>query len=446
MSDFIITYPRTELNPNGDPLPTQEAFHKSKAKYRFLVGGWGTGKTTSVCLEMLLKDISIPNNYILFGRKDLQELKSTTLKELEDMTPKEMVISHNRTERIITYVNGTELFYTNLDESREAFNKIASLNLGAAVIDQGEELTEKVFTAIRGRLRRKQTIFGAKEFRRCFYGAYNPEGHNYQYKLCIQEPIANMEHFEATSLENVYLPQDYLDELLLLPDKIKKRYVYCSYDDFEGLVYNEFTEKLNVMNYYEPQKTDSHYIIFDYGFRNPACILFAAVNYDGEAIIYKENYGSGKRISDLAADIKTHPFFNQAYKLADPSIWNVQRDGMSVGDDFNINHQIYFNKADNSVSQGIDKVNTLLKKKRLYICKSCENTLREIGNYKWKELKPGQQRNEYEEPIKKDDHAMDSIRYFVNYIWTPIKPPEKKQEQPGQGRSRLELQEKEELY
>ena len=72
--EISICYPQSSLNPNGDPLPTQELFHNSLAKYRMLAGGWGTGKTTAICLEMS-KDIQIPNNYILLGRKDLQELK-----------------------------------------------------------------------------------------------------------------------------------------------------------------------------------------------------------------------------------------------------------------------------------------------------------------------------------------------------------------------------------
>ena len=79
-----ICYPKSDLNPEGDPLLKQQEFHKSEKKFRMLMGGWGTGKTTAICLE-LSKDIATPNNYILMGRKDLQEFKSTTLKEFLDI-------------------------------------------------------------------------------------------------------------------------------------------------------------------------------------------------------------------------------------------------------------------------------------------------------------------------------------------------------------------------
>jgi len=73
-------------------------------------------------------------------------------------------------------------------------------------------------------------------------------------------------------------------------------------------------------------------------------------------------------------------------------------------------------------------VNELFKEEKLLIAENCVNTLNEIGFYKWKELKPGQERNEYEEPVKQDDHAMDALRYLANYIRTP---KEKKKEPVG---------------
>jgi hypothetical protein len=54
------------------------------------------------------------------------------------------------------------------------------------------------------------------------------------------------------------------------------------------------------------------------------------------------------------------------------------------------------------------------------ISKRCVNLLSEIGKYKWKELKVGEIKNEYEEPVKKDDHAMDCLRYLVNKIYIPV--------------------------
>jgi hypothetical protein len=63
----------------------------------------------------------------------------------------------------------------------------------------------------------------------------------------------------------------------------------------------------------------------------------------------------------------------------------------------------------------------MFKAGKLLICANCVNTLSEIGNYKWRELRAGEVKNEYEEPVKANDHAMDALRYLVNHIYKPVK-------------------------
>jgi PBSX family phage terminase large subunit len=407
--EIDICYPKSAQNPLGDPLPTQEKFHKSDSKYRMLAGGWGTGKTTAICLE-LSKDIAIPNNYILLGRKDLQEFKSTTLKEFLDIY-EPAIAYHNKQDRVIRFPNGAEIYYTNLDDSREAIKKIQSLNLGAAVVDQCEEISDAMFITVQGRLRRQST-------RRCFYGAMNPNGHDWIWDRFINARQDNHEIFIAQTTENVFLPQDYLESLLKMPENIQRRYVYCSFDDFSGLVFNEFSES-NIIDYYEPTEKDSHLIVLDYGFRNPTAIVFASTNYDGITTIYQEYYESGKLISYISEEIKKNKFWKKAHKLADPSIHKTERDGHNVADEFDA-HGIYFLNADNDVLQGVNRVNELFKAGKLRITRSCLNGIKEYGNYRWKELKPGENRNEFEEPVKHNDHFCDATRYLANYIYKPI--------------------------
>jgi phage terminase large subunit len=41
----------------------------------------------------------------------------------------------------------------------------------------------------------------------------------------------------------------------------------------------------------------------------------------------------------------------------------------------------------------------------------CTNLIREFSSYRWNETKEG--RNDKEEPVKENDHAMDALRYMV---------------------------------
>lgn len=477
-----ISYPKSELNPEGNPLKQQKDFHQSRKKFRMLEGGWGTGKTSAICIE-LSKDIAIPGNYILFGRKDLQEFKSTTLKEFLDIY-ETAIVDHNKQDRIISFNNGTQIYYTNLDDAREALNKIASLNLGCAVVDQCEEISRTMFETIKGRLRRQKT-------RRCFYGAANPNGHDWIFEDFFQMPFnqfagsLNMEpeaanklcrllskinylkleesykkyaeelnvsvdkirmlHLKfsyqgwvATSLDNPYLPNDTLQSYMNLPDQIRRRYVYCSFDDFTGEVYNEFSYARNKIPFYTPNDYERRILVLDYGYRNPTAVGFFAIDYDGVARLYDEIYLRETLIHDIAEEIKKRePNWRMVLKLADPSIWNVQKDGTSVADDYYRNEGLAFIPAPNDVSQGINRVNQLLKDGKLLISEKCTNWFWERDRYKWKDLKPGQSRNEYEEPVKKDDHLMDLTRYFANYTYAPKKPETEEEKKKREEKNRL---------
>lgn len=63
--------------------------------------------------------------------------------------------------------------------------------------------------------------------------------------------------------------------------------------------------------------------------------------------------------------------------------------------------------ARNDVADGIRVVSSLLKEQRLRFCACCKDTIREFSLYRWDE-NAGR-----DSPIKRDDHAMDDIRYFV---------------------------------
>ena len=67
-------------------------------------------------------------------------------------------------------------------------------------------------------------------------------------------------------------------------------------------------------------------------------------------------------------------------------------------------------RADNNVIDGIRRTSQALKNREVIICDTCRDAMREFSLYRWDENNP------MDTVIKKDDHAMDDIRYFVSYI------------------------------
>ncbi len=66
--------------------------------------------------------------------------------------------------------------------------------------------------------------------------------------------------------------------------------------------------------------------------------------------------------------------------------------------------------AKNNVIDGIRQVSTALKNKKIRICNTCTDSIREFSLYRWENS------NSRDVPVKENDHAMDDIRYFVSTL------------------------------
>jgi phage terminase large subunit len=68
-------------------------------------------------------------------------------------------------------------------------------------------------------------------------------------------------------------------------------------------------------------------------------------------------------------------------------------------------------KGKDSIRNGINVVRELFKQNRLFIHKDSVNLIWELETYSYPEKKPD--KNEEENPIKENDHALDALRYAL---------------------------------
>lgn len=78
--------------------------------------------------------------------------------------------------------------------------------------------------------------------------------------------------------------------------------------------------------------------------------------------------------------------------------------------------------ANNDVFNGIQKLASDLRDGKLLICRGCKNLIREVESYVWD---PKAAERGEDEPLKKDDHAVDALRYAI----ASHKPPDFKKMQ-----------------
>lgn len=159
------------------PAPHQVEFHKSKAKFRLNIGGFGSGKTTMDSAEIANHAMSIANGRTLITAQSLQQVKEAVLPELEKFLPPWFIARQTKTPLPkYTLINGHEIIvYASNDEE-----KLRSLNLTAFWIIEASGVDYSIFTQLTARLRNRAAIVkdkDGKEIEHNFIGIVesNPE-------------------------------------------------------------------------------------------------------------------------------------------------------------------------------------------------------------------------------------------------------------------------------
>ena len=214
--------------------------------------------------------------------------------------------------------------------------------------------------------------------------------------------------------DNPYLDKAEVEKLTAtLSDDVLLSRRYGRFSQGEGLVYREFDENIHVIDPFLIPKEWQSGVSIDPGLNNPLSCHFYAVDYDDNVYVVAEHYEKGQSVSYHADKIK---------KTADALGWKRNSFGgidalidsaanqrtlasaKSVVELF-FEQGIYVNtKVNKDVFSGIARVKEYLKTKRLFIFRNCVNMIREIKGYYW---------GNDDSPVKRDDHAMDELRYYI---------------------------------
>ena len=218
--------------------------------------------------------------------------------------------------------------------------------------------------------------------------------------------------------DNPYLSKDEVENMTknMSEEEIESRR-YGKFRSSSGLVYPEFDENVNVIEPFDVPKEWQDMISIDPGLHNPLSAHFYCVDYDGNVYVVAEHYEAEKdvayhanRIKEIADRLEWKR--NSAGKLTaliDPAAsQKTLSSEKTVVELFNDNGIIVNTKVNKDMFSGIAVVKSYLKsadgRSRLFIFKNCVNLIREIKSYWW---------GDGDNPIKKDDHSLDEMRYYL---------------------------------
>ena len=272
-------------------LFTYNLFENPNCKFLWYCGGFGSGKTYIGSQSAIRMAFLAPGGRGLIARQTAVDLKATTMKTFWEVVDRRLILAHNKSEQLITFVNGHEIYYWGLDD----IEKLKSLEIGWFWIDEVNEVQDDTFNVLKGRLRNK------KQPQRKGFLTSNSEGKNWTYKQFVKgkglRRKSDLEKYyiiKAPSNENTYLPEDYLDTLNSYTGDLYKRYVEASFEVFEGQIFPEVKNGMHIIRGFAIPEDWKKFRVIDHGERNPTACLWGTVSPAGDVYLYKEYYKAGE--------------------------------------------------------------------------------------------------------------------------------------------------------
>ncbi len=230
-----------------------------------------------------------------------------------------------------------------------------------------------------------------------------PKGFNHFYDLYNkQEKDSDYKSFHFTSYDNPHLPVEELDKARkeIPEDRFAQEYL-ADFRKSTGLVYKDFNRQRDVFNDL-PSNIQVVEVLsgIDWGWTNPASSHKVMKDSNRHYWVVEEFYKTGKTTSEIIEHVKTYGA-NKVYPdPAEPDRnEEARRAGLNIRD------------VSKDVEAGIACFQEVIKQGRWHVHSSCVNHIAELETYSYPDKKPNQ--NEYEAPIKENDHSMDETRYIV---------------------------------
>lgn len=185
----------------------------------------------------------------------------------------------------------------------------------------------------------------------------------------------------------------------------------------EGLVYPEFDESVHVVEPFPVPKEWQDNISIDPGLNNPLAAHWYATDYDGNVYVVAEHYRAGEDIDYHARalhEISEKLGWKRDYKgricaLIDSAAGQrTLAASKSVSELFYERGVLVDPRVKKDLFSGIAQVKSYLSRDNgmpnLYIFSCCSHLIREFKGYFW---------GSGESPVKRDDHCLDALRYYL---------------------------------
>lgn len=424
------------------PSPKQAEFFRAREKYIAYGGARGGGKSWAVRQKAKMLCLRFNGIKCLIVRKTYPELINNHVSPLRGEL--HGIATYNKTEKMFTFVNGSTIKFGYCANEGD-LDQYQGAEYDVIFIDEATQLQEDWLKKIVACMR------GVNDFPKRTYYTCNPGGpsHGYIKRLFVDrnfekgEKPEDYRFIQAKATDNHALMEaqpEYLEQLDILPDKIRAAWRDGSWNIFFGQFFEDFVDDpehyadKRFTHVIEPFDIPGGWTIcrsFDWGFSKPFSCGWWAVDYDGTVYRILEWYGCTKNpdegikwppekvFEEIARIEREHPYLKGKHitGVADPALWKAET-GESFAEKA-AKAGVYFNKGDNSRITGWMQCHYRLMfdedgYPKMYVFNNCRDFIRTIPLLCYDEHKVE------DLDTSMEDHVADEWRYFL--MTRPIVP------------------------
>jgi phage terminase large subunit len=404
-----------ELGIKYRQLPSQKRFHRSKAKFKAYVGGYGSGKTFAGCHEAIRLSALNAGLTGMMLAPTYRMLEDATLPAFIGILEKSgIAYSYKSSTGKMRLPWGSDIIF----RSAENPDRLKGPNLAWVGIDEGAMVSKEAWDVAISRIRHPE----AKKL--SAFITTTPEGFNWLYEEFVEKRRRGYEVIHARTEENHYLPQEYVRDLAEAYDPaLVRQYLMGEFvDALSGRVYR-FNRDAHVRGglCYSPARPLLLAVDF-----NVDPMHAAVIQVDGPLVmVVDEVVLSSSNTYELCEEVRSR--YPDAHVVAypDPSGRARKTSGATgLQSDFAILMQAGFEvRARNSHPAVKDRVNAVNRKLTdaagqpgIAVSDKCRETIR---SFEQTSYKPGSTVIDKDRSV---EHMTDAIGYLIEYEY-PVRPP-----------------------
>ena len=412
-----------KLMLEGFPSERQREFFLSRARHTAYGGARGGGKSWAMRRKFILLALRYPGLNLLLLRRTLPELRENHLIPMQRELYGFAV--YNSAERVFRCPNGSRIKLGYCDTMQDVY-QYQGQEYAVIGLEEATHFTEEQMRFLTTCNRTTRKDFSPRMYYTCNPGNV---GHAWVKRLFIDRLYAENENpndylfIPARIYDNkVLLDADpnYIRQLEALPEELRRAHLDGDWDVHAGQYFREFSRDRHVIEPFEIPSWWRRFRSMDWGYNDPCCVLWHAVDGENRVYTYRELYVRETRAGEVASMVlELSRGESISYTVASPDMWQKRGAVLSGAGGFEgetlaelfTSSGLSLTPADNSRVPGWNRVRDFLAAapdgRPNWLCFSdCRNLIRQLPALQFDQ-------HNREDAADGDDHAPEALRYAL---------------------------------